>query len=270
MPGIEKRKWGFKHTAKKLATSAQNAIIERYAPEKGFQYKKLLKDVLRIKALINVEKKRFIFSPSSQGSLGQLFGNSNGYLCEDITPNVGVGSGYMQRSGSSIKLTGMYMKLQLYHLSNTTQPVKCKLMIFHVKGAPLASPSTEMTNILNPNEWIAQYNSGHLLYDYNSLRNPDYMGQAKLVKQKTFTVSKDSLSGQIVIKDVIVKLKLKDHVRYDGDTTNVTSGQWFYCIVADSGNIHNSTASTLIGLPTTQVSSGLAVNRTATFYYVDN
>lgn len=270
MPGIEKRKWGFKHTAKKLISSAQNKIIDRYAPEKGFQFKKLAKDLLTVKRLINVEKKRYVYSPNSQASLGQLFGNANGYLCEDITPVMGVGAGVGQRNGSSIKLTGMYMKLQLYHLANASQPIKCRFMLFHVPGQPISPVSAEITKYLNPNQWLAQYNVGTSIYDYNSLKNPDYMGQVKLMKTKTFTVSKDSLSGQIVVKDIIVKMKLNHHVRFDADTTNVSGGQWFYCIVADCGNIHNASASTLIGLPTTQVSSGLAVNRTATFYYVDN
>lgn len=226
----------------------------------------MVRDVAMLKSMVNAEKKRFVITSTSAQSIGQVNYNSSGYLAVDITPTPSENATQSGRSGSSVKLNSAYMKFQFYHQSSTVHNIKLKMYVVQVLGVQSTGPGTFLGNMFLSNSFVSPS-----ITDFNSQLNPDYFRQYRIIKQKTVSLPPDSVSNAQVIKEVAVPLKFRNyHVRFNQDTNTVTAGQLFLFILADSGNISSSTASTCTPIPVAGTSTGCLCNYNLTYYYYDN
>lgn len=246
---------------KRGARAVGKLAKKRYAPKGKLAMGQIVKDVMMLKKLVNVEKKRFDLVASS-ASIAQVNGlSSNAFYVQDLTPIPISGSGYNQRSGASIKIVSGFMKLQVWQQINNNHTMKFRLELWKVKG-----------ETVTPSNMVSQLyllNQANGLIDSNSLRNPDYFGDAKKILTKSFTL-KSQFSNDVAITDVKIPIKLQHHVRYDTDTTTVVDGQIFMLILADSGNKSSSVVSTTPNIPITAINSGALFNQDIKWYFVDN
>jgi len=108
------------------------------------------------------------------------------------------------------------------------------------------------------------------LIDYDSQPDPDYTGTAKKIFTKYVVTATPQYSGQVIVQDISIPLKMQHHIRYDDNTTNITDGQLILFVFADTGNCSGSTTSTTTNVPITAQNTGLSLNYDWRWYYYDN
>lgn len=281
----------FRKTANRIAKKVGRAIKRRYFKGKGYRNPKLVtmsKDIMRLKALVNAEKKQFQINTATPFSVGQYVQSSAtnancACFCTEITPFPTSGTGYNQREGSSIKLHSSLMRFQLYQQSQTSSPIKISIQIIKVVGATQnisystagggsSTLPTGLINLYDVNPFIgAGTGTMGQIIDYNSQRNQDNFKDYVVLRKKNFTLKNDALGSQTIIKDIKIPMRYKNHhVRFDKNTTNITEGQLFLLILCDNGNTNSTNTGTLTGVPNTGVNTGAMVQYAITHYYYDN
>lgn len=232
----------------------------------------MVKDINYLKSAINSEKLRFTLNTSQTAptAIGQINGNAVGYHGQDITPTPSQGDGYNNRTGSSIKLHSSNLRFMFVEQANTMSDLRFKVMLFEVKGKPTTA-ATAANEIFQANPFTG-------IIDYNSTRNPDYYKDYKLlrIRHAKIPMNPASLVGQTGIKEIRVGMKYKSrHVRWDKNTSVVTSGQIIMFVFCDSGNCE-TTASTLVSpynntsIPVKGVLTGGLLNYYIDHFYYDN
>ena len=179
----------------------------------GLKFGRIAKDVMMLKKLVNVEKKRYDYTISSL-TLGQVNNNTSGTNALDITPILSSGSGYSQRNGASVKIVSMFCKFQFWQQVNNNHPMKGRIELWKAKGVPQTAP-TLLQDLYNVNPVST-------IIDYNSMRNPDYYGDATKICTKYFSLT-SFFSTQVSIREVCIPLKLQHHIRYSMDTARHSS-----------------------------------------------
>nr|WAE43182.1 MAG: capsid protein [Cressdnaviricota sp.] len=262
-----------KRAVRRVGRKAYNKLKKRYVSKSGVRIGQIYKDVMHLKSLVNTEKKRLdLTSPTGGSSLyvGQINNTGPGYQLIDITPIPSEGVTYSQRSGASVKLVSSYMKFQFLQQNNTHQAMRFKIMFVLTKGTP-ETVGNIASDMMLPNSFTG-------LIDYHSMRNPDKYGDYQVLRTVHFMIPADNYTGtgasnQTRIKDLSIGMKWMrgkgHHIRFNGDTNNVTNGQITMFILADSGNV-----STITGLfsnvATNYPSTGSQLNYDIKHYYVDN
>lgn len=261
----------FKKTARKFL---KNKIWKPYSQKKGGRGRanrmKLYNEVQQLKKAINAEKKRIDDTATSNTAIGQVITNAPGYYVNDITPIPSTGSGYSQRSGSSIKLSASHFIFQLTSQSALVSPMKVVIELYLIKGTPYGSP----VDFVNAAFEATPFVGGASIIDYNSQYDPDKFGTyQKLISKKIF-FNPVNYSGQKLIRTIHFGIKYNKgqghHIRYSDDTTTIINGQLLLLIRSDSGNAHSSTPSSLTGIPVTAVNTGFTINWDINHYYYDN
>lgn len=242
-----------------------------YKKSKKPTYKSsLVKDVLMLKRLINVEKKRLIIAPEIAGVLGQTFNDSSCHYINDITPRMLQGTGEGERIGNSYKLTSSYFKINFRNNGTQTARVKVKWYVVKVKGV-FQSMDEIISGLFMPNEWILRYNTGVKIFDTNSMRNTEFMSSYQILRSGTTYVAPDTVAGQNQQKQITIGMKYKDyHIRYNNDLApSPNDGQLVFIAMADRGNA-GTVNSGLVGVIDSQTGSGFYVDSTYQHYIVDN
>lgn len=232
-----------------------NQIINKGVPQ-------MAKDIVMLKNMLNVEKKQVESTYSNY--VGQVNANTTGALVLDITPTPSEGLTYTTRNGRSIKLTGATLHMSLIEMSAQNIRIKVKIMIVQVIGNPFSSNTTMLSELLDPNPLYGT------IIDYQSDRNIQNFRQFRIIYNKNVTLYEDqgSTTGRQLVKKI--HLKLKNHVKFDKDTTTVVDGQMYMVVLPESGNSSTATASTIANLPVTAINTGLLHNLYTRFYFIDN
>lgn len=200
-----------------------------------------------------------------------------GWAGFDITPYPVETNGFGGREGSSINLNSSYMQFKFTQMSATTlTPIKIRMTIVHVLGAPQTSAGALEAYYLNsalPNGSGINNNNG--IIDYNSAVSPDQRGQYKVIYNKTTTLWQDNIDAGLQVKQHIIKLKYNrgagHMIRFLQNTTTVTNGQLLMFLTADAGNTAG-TAFTGTGnatLTNNAAGSGAFVNFNICHYFTD-
>lgn len=242
-----------------------NQIIRKGIPQ-------MVKDINMLKSVINSEKLRINLSSSatSPSSIGQINGNAPGYQVLDITPNPTQGDGYNNRTGSSIRLHSSNIKFMFHQQASTMSPLRFRIELYEVVGNTNTTLGA-VSEIYSANPFTG-------MIDYNSSRNPDYFKDYKLLRTRRFTMPLDpaSVSAQTMVKDVRIGMKYRSrHVRWDKNTSVVTSGQLIMVILCDTGNASNGTAPTIspynsATVPIQGINTGALMSYYIDHYYYDN
>lgn len=250
---------------RRVVQYAKGAIKRRYGGAQGVG--NIIRDVARLKTIINSEKKRFdLVSPTTPQILAQCGGATTyGTLTFDITPVPPQGNTSVTRNGNSIRLHSSFMQFQFFQQTNVAAPMKVRLVVAHVMGSQKTS-ALALQEMYSPNAFA------NTLIDYNSQRNPDYFNDYKIVAQKEFTFPVDSFSGVRQIKNVQIPITYSSHhIRFKDDgVITIASGQLVLFMMADSGNSSSTTTSSLNNVPVPAINTGLYVNFDMKHYFYDN
>lgn len=221
----------------------------------------MAKDIMRLKTLLNVEKKQKEDFFSS--ICGQVNVNNTGSSVTDITPIFTEGVGYTQRTGRSIKLTGATLHWQFQEQNAQLVRNKMTIYIVRVIGNPFTSASTFIAEFFDKNPLST-------VVDYYSDRNPQNFKQFKILSKRNVTMYADQQTTTGRVVSCKMRLKLSHHVKYNDDLNTVVDGQIYAVVVCENGNCNVATASTLTEIPITAANTGLQVRMYQRFYAVDN
>lgn len=264
---------GIKKYARRAAKRAGRALKRRYFRGKGYgrpNVVRMASDVMKLKSIINSEKREFILNNTSALPLGQVDGNGSGAQNIDITPIPAIGDGPTNRTGDSIKCTSCVAKFQFWQQTATTNPIRVRICIVRVLGEP-QSVSSPLNRMLVTNPFV----TGAPIKDYNSQPNTDYLAQYDIVAKRTFTVRGDQVTGGGQVFNVQIPMRLGKsgmgfHTKFSDGTTTPTLNQYVMYIVTDNGNRSSAVASTLGNLPVSAIDTGLWMNYNIKWYYYDN
>lgn len=219
-------------------------------------------------------------------AIGQQFSQTStvglttigGWMCMDITPYPSETSGFGGREGSQINLNSSYMQFKFAQMgTNTLTPIKIKMVIVSVAGAPQDSSTALQQFYLNsalPNGTGINSNNG--VIDYNSSISPDQRSQYKVIYKKTTTLWQDNIDAGLQVKQHLIKLKYNKgaghRVRYLQNSNSITHGQLLMFVTCDAGNINDTWSFTGPGFGTMTnnlPSSGATMNFNICHYFTD-
>jgi hypothetical protein len=263
--------------AKKKSSQATKAVGKRYGVSYGRRgvrfsknsMSKIAKDVMMIKSQLNVEKKFVDTDEVIKGGVGQVDGNSQGYLAMDLTPNIAQGVGERQRVGNSLKATGLVLKMNVVKQSYAGGPRRLKVYILRTADAGSFPSIGDSFLDVNPITGVRDYHSN---LDYTQLKD----GRLKIIRTENIYLASNNdnsldTPGEAATACKTIAIKLNDVLRYGDNTDNVPENvKYFAVIVADNGNRSTTTNSTLLTVFTTAQNSGCMVNAHSRMWYVDN
>jgi len=221
----------------------------------------MAKDIVMLKNMLNVEKKQAEHTYSA--NVGQVSFNSNGALAQDITPIFSPGTGFTQRTGRSVKITGATLHWSFQEQTNQLVRMKIKIYIVKVIGNPFTSGATMILEFLDKNPLSTQV-------DYYSDRNPQNFKQFKILGSRSVTMYPDQLTTTGRVVSSKMHLKLNHHIKYNNDTDGIVDGQIYAVVVCENGNADVANASTIVEIPVRAANTGVQARLYTRFYAVDN
>lgn len=251
----------FRKTGRKTNRKGAKKSMGKKVVGKTFRQKVL--SVVRKDA----EKKHISYSnASSPLTVGQVDGlNAQGFFMLDMTPVVSQNAGVSGRVGADIDVVSANLRFQFYQMSATYQNVKLKYHLVYIPRNCENSLSLIQTQMF-------QNNGFNGIIDYNSPRNPDYMGTYKILRTGYVNLPTDpaSVTTQTTIKETRMGFKFKKPltVKYSANTNSIAQGRFLLIVFADSGNKNGTTASTL-NVPVKEVNTGVNFNYMIDYYYTD-
>lgn len=263
-----------KQLAEDLTEASARTVRNRYIDRDkgGLRYKKLAKDVMFLKSMINAEK-NWIEIIENDSTLGQVNAAACGLFVKDITPLLSTGDTQGTRTGNSIKLHSSFIRAQIRQQSGLGGNFNFRWMICQFRGPPQSARNAVVNSMYRNSTFITAGNSENII-DYNAPRNSDFFWQFKVLRSGRGSIPCDGTTSVSMIKELTVKhrwFKGKGHhIRYDGNTGNVSNGQIVFIMLADTGNVNAAVPSTVTGIATGVVSSGCSVNFACKHYYYDN
>lgn len=250
--------------------NAARLVKKRYFKGKGFGNPKLstmYRDLSVLKSMVNAEKKRLEVNPTTTFQIGQVIGNGSGHYLLDLTPQPTQGTGYTNKTGNSFKWHSSYLDMQFSSQPSNISGQRLKIEIVKVVGQPFATVTDILNRYIEPTAFL----SGGTVYDLHAPRDPDYFKNYKVIRRRYVKINPDSITGEMQVKRIKIGLKLKNHhVRTNDNDPTVTMGQVFLIITADQGNASPSTASTIVGIPTSAAATGVDLRYQFVHYFYDN
>lgn len=235
---------------------------KRYVSKKGnFRLGRLVKDVAMVKKLVNVEKKRI--GNSFTGTCGQVNGAGGGAAMLDVTPAIIQGLNASQRTGNSVKITGLYIQGQFIQQSSAydRNVISVELWCHKAKEVVMSLSSTG-NEIYNASPFSLQM-------DMVSRRNQDYFSDYICLRKKRIFIHADTANTNVFRNNTFnLGVKLNRHLRWN-DAGTLINGQYFLVIRCQSGNCSTSTASTA-NIAHIGINTGLSYGLSLIHYYVDN
>lgn len=222
------------------------------------------------KLLPPVEKKRTNITFSSNDySIGQVAGNSNGYLAVDITPLINQGANVSDRIGNLVNVTSLHMTLQMRQMSACVSPVKIIVYLWYAKGLNDQTPGFAVNDLYNTNNYLG---SGNQVIDTGSDLNIDNLGAYRMLKKYICYMKPDGFSGQQMPEARTFGLKFKTplKLRYNGTGgTNISQGRMFLFAFSSCGNASSSVVSTVTNSCVQAINTGQLINYNIKYYYTD-
>ena len=263
--------------AKKKSAQATKAVGKRYGVSYGRRgvrfsknsMSKIAKDVMMIKAQLNVEKKYVDTLEEADGSVGQVNVNSDGASTFNITPNIPQGVGESQRVGNSIKATGLVLKFNMIKQNQAEGNRRlCIRLVRSLDPGLGSSPIHQRILDLNPFVPVRDYNSN---LDYTQLKD----GRLKIIATKYVSFPQNggdsmNLPNEAMTKSITMAVKLNEVLRYDVNTDDQPDNVRYHIVITcDNGNA-GATASTILGVSVPDSNSAIDFKCHSRFWYVDN
>ena len=245
----------------------------------GIKLATIAKDLEMVKSRLNAEKKEKREVEITDGTVGQVNGDLNGYWFQDITPILGQGTGADERVGNSLKMTGCNLNFQFMGQKNALTGRKVKIGLYRVRD-PGLGPTTSSNDVT-----ADLFDSNPLtgLFDFNAAkayRNSKNDGIA-CIREKTVYLPKVELLNrggsdtanqdfEKAYKTLNFPVKLNDLLRYEQDNDNLPNGFRYVILVrADCGNT-SAVQSNIQNIPVVTGDSGVTFRMGQRWWYVDN
>jgi len=240
-----------------------------------------------IRERLNVEKKHVDEVHNQSGlAVGQVAATGaspstnapSGHQTVDITPAISQGLGADERTGNSLKFTGLNMKLSLIGQSAcyTARRVRFTVVRVGCAGEPAAQTFLKM---YDKNDLTSSTGNGDV-YDLQAPMNYTTLKTMgiKVLARRTFYLPNQvyvgtSASGTSVKshKTCSFSIKLQDVARYASDAaTEPENFRYYMFIQSDVGNAGAQTITGRTDLPIITPSSGVEVRFQSRIWYVDN
>lgn len=258
----------FKKYAKRAGRAIKRAVKKRYVTKtgKGLRMKQIVKDVSYLKSVLNPEKKIFQLNQTDV-LVGQCNINASAHYVLDVTPKMSQGSTDITRNGNSIKVHSGHFRFQFQAENQASgHPIRIRAMLIKVIGAPIASANL-VSEMFKPNPFV----SNGTIYDYHSDRREDTFKRFRVLRYKDSYIKENAHNQQFMHANMRFGIKYKSHhVKFSSNaSTDISDGQLFMVVFADSGNI-NGTTSTLTGTAITAGNTGFRLCGEYTQWYYDN
>lgn len=227
---------------------------------------------LRTKLRRDAEVKEFTPVKDNLGDLlfGQVNGNNSGTDIESlILCDIAQGTSIEQRVGNKVKLIGI--ALRFFIQQQTTTSVGTNLIFDVWKTTDFGYSLSTIQDLLYDVDSISGVREGH------SSRNQDWIkskknpsGVFQLVASKRVYMGHDQFSTQTRYKDFKMFIKQNEMLHYNGSAAQAPANVRYIIVArATTGNISNTTTSTLTGVPITSINTGFSCRWRHTAYYVD-
>lgn len=228
----------WKRYAKKQLKKGGRYAKKRYFRGKGYSNPKIstmAKDVMRLKAMINAEKKNMELSDTAAYVFAQNNSTGTGTRCVDITPVISQGSSEDQRNGDSLKVASFCYQAEVTSNSfNTLQPTRFRIVLFRQSTNPV-STATAITNMYENNQFTG-------VIDYNSNRNYQNFKDFQILGVHTGIIRSNTNDSSNQIQNAQVKIcrKANFHIRYSKGTTTILNNPIYAMYLADAGDFNTS------------------------------
>lgn len=226
---------------------------KRYTTKRGGpNVKNIYNDVMMLKHLVNVEKKRFDVTLNTSTPVAQVStAGVSGQYSAIITPYPLEGVTGSTRIGNSFKIVSACVDIQFAQQSACINKMRLRwYIVCRPDNGTNYTASTSIAQFFEPNPF-----SG--VNDYFSSRDPEHFTSMQVIKQGMVTIQPDTVTNARSNHQVKIPLKLNHHVKFNTDTSNVTTKNQFYLfITASDGD--------------TALNSGVAILYNVRWYYTDN
>jgi len=236
------KKSGLKKTYRKVRTMAK----KRYSSRAN-----IAADIAMLKHLVNVEKKRFDVTLTTPAAVSLSFSAAQGAYAAIISPQPIEGTGNAERVGNSIKIVSAMINLRFSQQSSAVNPIHIRwYIVCRPDNATSYTANSTFSHFLEVNPFTTQR-------DYHSNRDPEYFTSMNVIKSGTVLLKQDQVTGGTGIVQVKVPLKLNHHLKYNTDSTTITTKNQFYLFaVASEGD--------------QALSTGGLIQYNVRWYYTDN
>lgn len=221
-----------KYNVRKAFTGKKNRTLVRKARNTYNRVSDLANKVSNIMSFMNTEKKRLDTDLASQ-----TFGANDGFLQAISAPAHGDGAG--NRNGNSIKLYSYQITGRIAQQTSVQNAIRGKIILFSYEQTPDVPTVADI---------IDTDGAGNL--SSISLRNPDKMGDFKIIAQKKFICPQRAVTGLETDTTFQMMGKFKGlHQRFTGSTAaSITSNQLYLLFLIDDGTTAASTGAYIKGL----------------------
>lgn len=241
-----------KKAVKVVGRTAGKRYLKGARGKKSLNMRQIGQDVMMLKSLVNVEKRRFDITSAGALTFGQTAGAGvAGYLCVNVSPTPGQGTVLSARTGLSIKIVSCCIDMYFNQSVNAVNGGKIKWYMFIRKDNGVdTTPTVAATQLMEINPFSS-------VIDYHSSRDAEYFTSYKIIKQGVVSLTPDSLTSQIAFAQRKVPLKLNLHQKYNQDASNITTkNKFFMLFTMDTGD--------------TVALTGAQVQYNLRWYYTDN
>jgi hypothetical protein len=222
-----------KKVARRVYAKGKRAFKKRYVSKGGPNVKNIYKDVMMLKSLVNVEKKRVDFFPALPVSFGQTAGAGlSGAYASNISPVIAQGLTNSTRNGNSLKLVSACVDIQFAQSVNTVNAIKIKYFIVcKPDSGTFSTAATVRSELWEPNPFST-------VIDYHSNRDAEFFTSYRIIKSGSCTIPQDQIAAGIGFKQIKIPLKLNHHMKYNTDASTLSTKNQFYIFaLADVGDV---------------------------------
>lgn len=242
MAFIKKARKYAKKGFRRVRRVAYKTAKARYTYKGGANVNQIAKDVMMLKHLVNVEKKRYDRTISAPVSFAQYAtAGITGAYSAVITPVLSEGLTGSSRIGLSVKLVSACLDLQFGQQANQAANMKVKwFLVCRKDNSQNITAATALTEVFENNPF-----SG--VIDLWSSRDPEYFTNFQIIKTGVVNLMADQTTGVNTFKQIKVPLKLNHHLKYNTDASSITTKNQFYLFaLASSGDTGATQGATII------------------------
>lgn len=221
-----------KKYARGVAKRGMRMAKKRYVTKGGPNVKNIANDVMMLKSLLNVEKKRVDVTVAAT-SFGQTNGvGVSGGSCLILTPTIAQGTTGATRNGNSVKLVSGCLDVYLNQSVNTINQLKIRYCIFCKPDNSTTTPGATAYG------QFYESNPFSTVIDFHSNRDPEFFNAYKVIKSGVVTLQQDQLAAGIAYAQLKVPMKFNHHLKYNSDASTVTTKNQFYIVfTSDTGDL---------------------------------
>lgn len=221
-----------KYNFRKAFTGKRNRRLYRRGKKVAKTVAKVARKVAFISSLMNVEKKYIDTDVATQ-----TFGANDGWVQAITAPAHGDATG--QRNGNSIKLYSYQIAGRITQQTSVQNAIRGKIYLVAYEQTP---------DVPTIGEFLETDGAGN--YSNLSLRNPNKMGDFKVLASKRFFCPQRAVTGLETDCNFSMFGKFRNlHQRFTGSAAStITSNQLYMIFVIDDGTTAASTGAYIKGM----------------------